>query len=138
MPRTINTEQNVVQESSEETRLLDDRLLAEYNERLKKLEENLDKTRQDNIAVFGIFASIVTFLSIEVGIFKNIERISLLVGVSAFFLSAIMVFVLLVQNLIRNSDDKYNWPELTSPPYVLCGVFLLFSFVAFAYSVMTK
>jgi hypothetical protein len=60
---------------------------------IEKLKQDLTNERLNNITIFGIFASLVTFLSVEIQVFKNIDNFWLLIGLSAFLVSSLLLFV---------------------------------------------
>lgn len=98
---------------------------AEYgyspHERIDKLDEKLerrfdkfeDKTLTDKatlLTVFGIFASIVTFLSLEVQILKTVCSFGKIFGLSLIFLSVLLIFNVLLHYIAQtwiNSKNKY-------------------------------
>lgn len=66
----------------------------------KRLREEIDRVKSDVITnyvtVLGIFASIVTFLLVEIQILKNICDFMRLLGFSAFILGGLISFVFLL------------------------------------------
>ena len=96
---------------------------------IERLREDLARERQNNITVFGIFASLVTFFSIEIQIFKNIENFWLLIGLSAFLVSSMLIFVLSLGAVVRND---LGWKSIfRNPVFWIFLLFLIFSFLIF-------
>ena len=95
-----------------------DQLLFSQGDRIDKLEEVVEKRLATNttnlITVFGIFASIVTFLSIEILIFKSICDPIRLVGFSLIVLASLLSFLFLL-HLIASfwiNEEQKNVPKL--------------------------
>lgn len=96
---------------------------------IERLKQDLTNERLNNITIFGIFASLVTFLSVEIQVFKNIDNFWLLIGLSAFLVSSLLLFVFSIHSIARN---KLGWKDfLSTPIFWLFILFLLFSFVIF-------
>lgn len=96
---------------------------------IERLRSDLARERQNNITVFGIFASLVTFFSIEIQIFKNIENFWLLIGLSAFLVSSMLIFVLSLGAVMRNDLRWGNF--FKNPIFWIFLFFLVFSFLIF-------
>lgn len=96
---------------------------------IERLRNDLTRERQNNITVFGIFASLVTFFSIEIQIFKNIENFWLLIGLSAFLVSSMLIFVLSLGAVMRNDLKWGNY--FKNPIFWVFVSFLIFSFLIF-------
>jgi uncharacterized protein with PQ loop repeat len=96
---------------------------------IERLKQDLTNERLNNITIFGIFASLVTFLSVEIQVFKNISNFWLLIGLSAFLVSSLLLFVFSIHSIARN---KLGWKDfLSTPIFWLFILFLIFSFVIF-------
>lgn len=96
---------------------------------IEKLRQDLSNERLNNITIFGIFASLVTFFSIEIQVFKNIENFWLLIGLTSFLVSSMLLFVFSLQSIIR---DRMNWKDFFKTPiFWIFLLFLAFSFVIF-------
>ncbi|MFH0988120.1 MAG: hypothetical protein V1763_01980 [Parcubacteria group bacterium] len=96
---------------------------------IEKLKQDLTNERLNNITVFGIFASLVTFLSVEIPIFKNIENFWLLIGLTSFLVSSMLLFIFSIHSVAR---DRLKWKEFFQSPILwLFLLFLIFSFVIF-------
>ncbi len=96
---------------------------------IEQLRQALTNERLNSITIFGVFASLVTFLSIEIQIFKNIDNFWLLIGLTAFLVSSMLLFVLALHSVAR---DKLRWSEFfSSPIFWLFLLFLVFSFFIF-------
>lgn len=103
------------------------KFLSNQGERIDKLEDTFEKRLSTNttnlITVFGIFASIVTFLSIEIQIFKNICDPSRLLGFNLIVLASLLSFILIL-HLIASSWINEKAKEY--PKSILVFIILFF------------
>ncbi|MCX6808918.1 MAG: hypothetical protein NTW50_04645 [Candidatus Berkelbacteria bacterium] len=104
-------------------------MLDSHSRDIEDIRKDLASERQNNIIIFGIFASLVTFFSIEIQIFKSIENFWLLIGLSAFLVSSMLIFVLSLGAVIRN-DLRWG-VYFKNPLFWTFLFFLAFSFVIF-------
>jgi hypothetical protein len=106
-------------------------LQADLESEVKELKDNIKKEGQeikkDFLTIFGLFASFVTFLSIEVQIFKNRDNICELIGISSISLSFVMFFALVINDI---SKDKSEWSDFYKPTYVLNIAFFLMGIIS--------
>lgn len=84
--------------------------MKETHERINQLDESIKQRfkeydakqaleKSNLITVFGVFASIVTFLSVEIQILKTISSYWSLLGFSIIMLSSLLMFVLILNYL---------------------------------------
>jgi len=99
------------------------------------LLEEIENAKKDFIAIFGLFAAILIFLSLEVKIFDQPLRMAQIAGISFFFLSALMVFALGLRSIF---SDKSGWCEFRKPAFVLAVVFLIISLECFYWGTHTN
>lgn len=83
--------------------------------------------KRDFLTIFGLFASFVTFLSIEVQVFKNRDNILELIGITSISLSFVMFFALVINDI---SKDKSEWKDFKKPTYVINIVFAILGVLA--------
>ncbi len=101
----------------------------------KEVKMEGQEVKKDFLTFFGLFASFVTFLSIEVQVFKNKESVFELLGITSISLSFIMFFALVINDIAK---DKSEWKDFCKPTYILnivfagIGIFFL-SFGEFKY-----
>ena|GEM_PF-6962781 len=69
------------------------------------LKQESKGIREDFILVFGLFASLLIFLSIEVQVFQKATRFAYIVGLSLFLLGSLQFFVLSLHNIVKDKDD---------------------------------
>jgi hypothetical protein len=96
--------------------------------RYEDMRKDFQDLKKDFITVFGIFASFVTFLSIEIQIFKTVTDFWLLLGLSSFLLASIMIFSFSINNLVKG---KMEWKELNNPLSFFVGIFIVIAVVCF-------
>ncbi len=77
---------------------------------LRELRDDFKREKSNNLVVFGIFASLIGFLSIEVKLFSSVTDPLVIIGVSLFFLGALGMFLLLLTH-ISNVDPKNTIEE---------------------------
>jgi hypothetical protein len=65
-----------------ESEVVSKRELEKVLKDFEKTKDEIQGLRKDFITVCGLFASLVTFLSIEVQIFRTVSRFSLVAGIS--------------------------------------------------------
>lgn len=89
--------------------------------RLELKTESQD-TKKEFLTFFGLFASFMTFLSIEVQILKTNNNISEILGISILILSFLMFFAIILNDI---SKDVNDFKVFIKPMYVLTFIFVL-------------
>lgn len=89
---------------------------------INEIKKENAEIKKDYLIIFGIFASFVTFISLEVQVFRNNDNIHELLGVSAISLSFILSFAFIINNI---ANGKTKWTHLWSPISILTIIFLL-------------
>lgn len=69
-----------------------------------ELHEESRGIREDFIVIFGLFASFLIFLGIEVQVLQKAPRFSMLVGLSCFMLGAVLAFALAMHGIVKGKD----------------------------------
>src|SRR3989338_8443136 len=83
-----------------------DQKISPITDKIDKFEERLVTDKSSFMTVFGIFASIVTFLSVEIQIFKNVCDAFKLIGFSFGLLASLLLFVLALHWIANFWIDK--------------------------------
>ncbi|MBC7774660.1 MAG: hypothetical protein H7246_04415 [Phycisphaerae bacterium] len=102
---------------------------ASIEEKKEELKKETQETKKDFLTIFGLFASFVTFLSIEVQVFKNKDNVWELIGVTSISLSFVMFFAIVINDIAK---DKNGWSDFIKPIYLIniffasIGIFCLF------------
>lgn len=118
---TINSEGGVKFELEQQTQ--------SNTKDIEKLRQELTNERLNNITIFGIFASLVTFLSVQIQLFKNLDNFWLVIGLTSFLAGCLLLFVFCIHSIAR---DKLKWRDfLSSPIFFIFLLFLSFSFAIF-------
>jgi hypothetical protein len=97
-------------------------------DRYNELRDEVRESKKDFLVMFGIFASFVTFLSVEIQIFKTLTSFWLLIGLSSFLLAGILIFALTLGNIAKNRNE---WKDFYSPTFIILYILLIFSFISF-------
>lgn len=94
-----------------------------------KISEEISVDKASLFTVFGIFASIVTFVSVEIQILKVICDFWNIAGFSMIVLSSLLMFILLLDYIGRGwrDDSKVKFPwEI----WILAIIFLFIGFAS--------
>lgn len=95
-----------------------------------KLNKDLERSKFDLITLIGLFVGLITYLGIEIQVFKIIDDPLLVIGISIFFIASILLFIL-TMNLVLKNDDGHI--KLKSPLYKILIFLLISSIVCIAY-----
>ena len=98
-----------------------EKLKTNSNKQLKKESHELKK---DFLTIFGVFVTFLTFMSIEVQLFKVRKDSLELIGVSTIVLSFLMLFSTIIYDIVKNRMDWKNMKKFP-PTYVLAILFLI-------------
>ncbi len=118
---------------SEDLREIAKEVAKEEIEKLSaKVEKDLNiiskSLRADFMIIFGLFASVITFLTVEIKLFQITTRFSMLVGTSLFILGAMLLFAFTLRSII---EDRSLKQVIKSPLLIIIGVVLLGSEACF-------
>lgn len=87
-----------------------------------ELKTESQDAKKEFLTFFGLFASFMTFLSIEVQIFKTNNNINEILGISILILSFLMFFAIILNDISKDVDD---FKVFKKPVYLLTLIFLL-------------
>jgi hypothetical protein len=108
-------------------------LQGDFDIALINLKDDIKKDSQeikkDFLTIFGLFASFVTFLSIEVQVFKNRDNVFELIGITSISLSFVIFFALVINDIAK---DKSELKDFLKPTYII-NIFFLIIGVIFLY-----
>lgn len=100
----------------------DDKLDNHITELLQSnLNTSVQDVKKDFLIIFGLFASFVTFISINVQVFKNNDNIFELLGICSISLSFIIFFATIINGMVK---DKGEWKDILKPTFVFTFLFL--------------
>lgn len=76
--------------------------------RLGEIEKKIEKDRTSILTIFGIFASLIAFLSVQVQILQKATSFSQLVSLSLILIAGLLCFVLALQWITKTwiEDNK--------------------------------
>jgi hypothetical protein len=94
-----------------------------------RLRNESNAIREEFILIFGLFASVLIFLTIEVQIFQRIQRFSYVVGISFLLLASLLCFSYALSCIIK---EKNTWKEFNTPMTHI--IVLLFSAAVFCFA----
>jgi lysylphosphatidylglycerol synthetase-like protein (DUF2156 family) len=98
------------------------------------LHEETKGLREDFIVIFGLFASVLIFLGVEIQVFQKAPRFSFLVGMSCFMLGAMLAFLFCLHNIAKQKNtwgDYFNNPLTYFIMACFTGAVLCFAWGAF-------
>ena len=87
-----------------------------------ELQAEVRDTKKDFITIFGLFAALVTFLSVDVQIFKTTNNINQLIGLTLLSTALILLFTIIINGIVK---DRTNWKDILSPIYMFVLIFLI-------------
>ena len=92
----------------------------------KKVNQELVHDKATLFTVFGIFASIVTFTSIEIQILKNTCSSSKITGLSLTILSSLLLFIFVLDYIGRSWREDFCYQLKKFPWHLLIIVSVIF------------
>ena len=96
----------------------------------KELKIEVQDIKKDFLIIFGLFASFVTFISINVQAFRNSVNLVEIVGVISISLSFIIFFALIINTVVKK---ELEWADLKKPIYIINLTFLIIGVAFIAY-----
>lgn len=102
--------------------------IEEKIEKFNRLEEKLDNIQKDFITILGIFASFFTFISVQFQILRVVSNPWILVGLSSFLASSLLLFALVLRSF---TTSRIKWRDFLKPEMVLILLFFIFSILCF-------
>lgn len=85
---------------------------------LTEAKNNFEKSRFDLITILGLFVGFITYLGLQIQVFKTIPGPLLIIGVSIFFMASILLFVL-TANVILKKLGTIMWKDFFNPLYLI-------------------
>lgn len=81
----------------------------QLEKKIQDLERNIEESKKDYIIFLGLFASLITYLTIEIQILKSATDFSLILGLSTFTLAGLLLFNLCLNYLAKESISYKNF-----------------------------
>ncbi|MDQ5912194.1 MAG: hypothetical protein QG568_409 [Patescibacteria group bacterium] len=120
---TVNTE--TFDNLKKEVLQLKDDFNNEKN-KIVSLKTDFEKSKFDLITLIGIFVGLITYLGLEIQVFKTINNPLLIIGVSVFFIASILLFILGINSVMKKMESL-TWRDFNNPLYVILTVLLIIS-----------
>lgn len=102
--------------------------VAKLDKDLSDAKTGFEKNKFDLIMVLGIFVALVTYLGLEIQVFKAIESPLLIIGVSVFFIASILLFILTL-NVVLKKQGPVAWSDFKTPLYMILIILFLASII---------
>ena len=107
--------------------------ITEHEKRFKIQERSLAEQSKGNLELFGIFASIFTFISVEIKILESAQGIYQLLGLTLILIAGILLMIsliflsskvlLLKESLNKTKKRLFLWIFIFSAICLLGGIF---------------
>ena len=81
-------------------------LKAEVKSEIEKLKKEIEGSKKEFITILGIFASFITFTSVDFQLLKNITNIGDYLSLTFLLLAGMLIFVFALKNLITEETDN--------------------------------
>lgn len=96
-------------------------------------KDDFKKSRFDIITILAVFVGLITYLGLEIQVFKEISNPLVIIGVSIFFIASILLFILTINMILKESD--ITWKKFWNPLFVILSVLLILSvsFIIYGY-----
>jgi hypothetical protein len=91
---------------------------------LKNAKEEYQKERYDIVTIMAVFVGLITYLGLEIQVFKAIHSPLIVIGISIFFISSILLFVLTINIILK--EETVTKKQLKNPLFkILIALFAL-------------
>lgn len=104
--------------------------ITQLQESMDKMQNDFEKNRFDLITLLGLFVALITYLGLEIQIFKVIQTPFLIVGISLFFISSLLLFILIINTMFKRSSGT-EWKDFTNPCFLILVLLLITSILCF-------
>ena len=99
-----------------------------------ELRRDLGEAKKEYIAIFGIFAAIITFIGIEVQAFNKLTSFGRLIGFSALLVSMLTFLIFCIERITSNKP-----PSIYRDPIFWVAILaFLFAIFCFGYTLNWK
>lgn len=89
--------------------------------KIDELHKKIDDYKKELITVLGIFASFITFVSVEFKLFEKVVNFGDFISLSVLLVSLMMFFVITLQSVIKEDNKFYKKPLF----YLAVSLFLI-------------
>lgn len=100
--------------------------VSKLENELRAAKNNFEKSRFEIITLIGVFVGLITYLGLEIQVFKSINNPLLIIGISLFFIASILLFILTIDLILKKSGE-IRWSNLNNPLYIILIILLIIS-----------
>ena len=107
------------------------KLKTDFNDEKNKivnLKNDFEKSKFDLITLIGVFVGLITYLGLEIQVFKTISNPLMIIGISIFFIASILLFILCINTVIKNTESL-TWNDFKKPIYIILLVLVIVSMI---------
>jgi len=77
--------------------------------KLKKTKGELKNQKKEFITFIGVFVGFITYVSAEIQVLKEAQDIYILFGLSTFLLTALLLFLVILDNIIKEKMSREDF-----------------------------
>jgi len=96
--------------------------------KLKKTKGELKNQKKEFITFIGVFVGFITYVSAEIQVLKEAQDIYILFGLSTFLLTALLLFLVILDNIIK---EKMSREDFCTPVFKILMVLFVISVGSF-------
>ncbi len=89
---------------------------------IKKLRKEINDSKKEFIVILGIFASIITFVSVEFQIVKNIDTFGNFIVMTLLLLGSMFIFSIALKSFVV---EDVEWKHFRQKPLLFLGIGLI-------------
>lgn len=78
--------------------------------KIDELNNKIDDYKKELITILGIFASFITFVSVEFKLFEKVIKMGDFISLSILLVALMMFFVITLQSVIKEDNSFYKKP----------------------------
>lgn len=114
-----------------EVKKLKDDFESEKN-KIVNLKVDFEKSKYDLVTLLGVFVGLITYLGLEIQVFKTISNPLMIIGVSVFFIASILLFILSINTVIKKVE-AISWNDFKNPLFVILIILFVVSIIFIIY-----
>jgi di/tricarboxylate transporter len=103
--------------------------IEDWKPHIEKLTKEIESSKRDQVTILGIFASFITFTSVEFQLLKNITSIGDYIALTFLLLASMLLFVFGLKYLIAEDVDKKFYRK---PLFIVIFTLVLLSIVFYS------
>ncbi|MEI7776987.1 MAG: hypothetical protein WCI52_00015 [bacterium] len=95
---------------------------------VKQLKNDIDNSKKDLIIMLGIFASFITFTSVDFQLLRNIPSVGDYISLTFLLLSSMLIFVFALKNFIT---EELDWSFFKKPLFLVIIILVFLSLITY-------